>query len=46
MSRDSKSSYFINDQKSTFTDVVQLLKDKGIDMSQNRFLILQVKIIK
>lgn len=40
--RDNKSDYYIDDRKSTFTGVTALLKGKGIDLDNNRFLILQV----
>ncbi len=40
--RSNKSDYYINDRKSNFTEVTDLLKGKGIDLDNNRFLILQV----
>lgn len=40
--RSNKSDYYINDRKSNFTEVTELLKGKGIDLDNNRFLILQV----
>ena len=40
--RNNTSKYFINDRTSTFTEVTTLLKNKGIDLDNNRFLILQV----
>lgn len=41
--RDNKSDYFVDGRKSTFTAVTELLKGKGIDLDNNRFLILQVR---
>lgn len=40
--RNNKSDYYINDRKSNFTEVTDLLKRHGIDLDNNRFLILQV----
>lgn len=40
--RNNSSDYFIDDKKSNFTEVTKLLKSKGIDLDNNRFLILQV----
>lgn len=40
--RDNSSKYMINGRNSTFTEVTELLKKKGIDLDNNRFLILQV----
>jgi structural maintenance of chromosome 4 len=42
--RDNKSDYYINDRKSNFTEVTDLLKGKGIDLDNNRFLILQGEV--
>lgn len=39
--RNNKSDYFINDRRSNFTEVTEMLKGKGIDLDNNRFLILQ-----
>ena len=39
--RSNKSDYYINDRRSNFTEVTDLLKGKGIDLDNNRFLILQ-----
>lgn len=36
------SKYFVNDSKSSFTQVGQLLRGYGVDLDNNRFLILQV----
>lgn len=40
--RDNSSKYYINDRGSNFTEVTKLLKGKGVDLDNNRFLILQV----
>ena len=40
--RNNTSDYYINDRKSSFGEVTELLKRKGIDLDNNRFLILQV----
>ena len=40
--RDNTSKYYINDRASNFTEVTKLLKGKGVDLDNNRFLILQV----
>lgn len=40
--RDNTSIYCINDRGSNLTEVTKLLKGKGIDIDNNRFLILQV----
>lgn len=40
--RDNSSKYYINDRASNFTEVTKKLKGKGIDLDNNRFLILQV----
>ncbi len=39
---DNKSDYFVDGRKSGFGAVTALLKGKGIDLDNNRFLILQV----
>eukprot|EP00667_Euglena_gracilis_P000318 EG_transcript_318 len=41
---DNKSEYFINSRKSTFAEITTLLRDKGIDLDHNRFLILQGEV--
>ncbi|KAL4151345.1 hypothetical protein PRNP1_008293 [Phytophthora ramorum] len=38
------SKYFVNDRPSNFTRVTDLLKEKGIDLDNNRFLILQGEV--
>lgn len=40
--RNNSSDYYIDEKKSNFTEVTKLLKSKGIDLDNNRFLILQV----
>jgi structural maintenance of chromosome 4 len=42
--RDNKSDYYINDRRSNFTEVTSVLKGKGIDLDNNRFLILQGEV--
>lgn len=42
--RTNKSDYYIGDRKSNFTEVTDLLKGKGIDLNNNRFLILQGEV--
>ncbi|CAK9186095.1 unnamed protein product [Ilex paraguariensis] len=42
--RDNSSKYFINDRTSNFTDVTTKLKGKGVDLDNNRFLILQGEV--
>lgn len=44
--RNNSSDYYIDDKKSNFTEVTKLLKSKGIDLDNNRFLILQVRLHK
>ena len=41
---DNKSKYFINSKGSSFTEVTNLLKKKGVDLDNNRFLILQGEV--
>ncbi|KAF4390757.1 hypothetical protein G4B88_015647 [Cannabis sativa] len=43
--RDNSSKYYINDRSSNFTEVTKKLKGKGVDLDNNRFLILQVFIL-
>jgi structural maintenance of chromosome 4 len=40
----NSSKYTINGKNSTFTEVTDLLKGKGIDLDHNRFLILQGEV--
>jgi structural maintenance of chromosome 4 len=40
--RDNKSKYTINGRTSSYTEATTLLKDRGIDLTHKRFLILQV----
>ena len=43
--RDNKSDYYVDGRKSSFGAVTTLLKGKGIDLDNNRFLILQVSAV-
>ncbi|GLE11210.1 hypothetical protein PINS_up023549 [Pythium insidiosum] len=43
-SKSNSSKYFINDNPSNFTQVTALLREKGIDLDNNRFLILQGEV--
>lgn len=38
------SKYYVNDRPSNFTQVTELLQGKGIDLDNNRFLILQGEV--
>ena len=40
--RNNSSVYYIDARKSSFGEVTDVLKGKGIDLDNNRFLILQV----
>jgi structural maintenance of chromosome 4 len=40
--KDNSSDYYIDDRKVQFKEVGQLLRDCGVDLDHNRFLILQV----
>nr|XP_043607688.1 structural maintenance of chromosomes protein 4 [Erigeron canadensis] len=42
--RDNASKYYINGRDSTFTEVTKKLKGKGVDLDNNRFLILQGEV--
>lgn len=44
--RDNTSVYHISGKKTTFKDVGILLRSHGIDLDHNRFLILQVSLLK
>lgn len=44
--RDNSSKYYINDRTSNFTEVTKLLRGKGVDLDNNRFLILQVQVVQ
>lgn len=44
--RDNTSVYHISGKKTTFKDVGNLLRSHGIDLDHNRFLILQVSLLK
>ena len=39
-----KSNYYLDDKKATFADVATYLNSKGIDLDNNRFLILQGEV--
>ena len=43
--KNNTSEYFVNNKKSSFTEVTTLLKAKGVDLNNNRFLILQVRLM-
>ena len=38
------SHYYVNNKKVTYREVIALLKEKGIDLDHNRFLILQGEV--
>ncbi|ETV91308.1 hypothetical protein H310_14128 [Aphanomyces invadans] len=40
----NQSKYFLDGQTSTFTEVTALLRQRGIDLDNNRFLILQGEV--
>lgn len=42
--KNNASKYFINGAGSSFTEVTALLREKGIDLDNNRFLILQGEV--
>ncbi|XP_078438243.1 structural maintenance of chromosome 3 [Wolffia australiana] len=42
--QDNSSKYYINDRASNFTEVTKKLKEKGVDLDNNRFLILQGEV--
>ncbi|KAG2382096.1 hypothetical protein C9374_005888 [Naegleria lovaniensis] len=44
VNRNSVSTYYIDSGKSSYTEVTNLLKSKGIDLENNRFLILQGEV--
>jgi structural maintenance of chromosome 4 len=44
ISKNDESIYKINDQKVSQIDVINLLKGKGIDLDNNRFMILQGEV--
>ena len=39
----NSSKYVLNGKTSTFTDVTDVFKAKGVDLDNNRFLILQAR---
>ncbi|GER48317.1 structural maintenance of chromosomes protein [Striga asiatica] len=42
--RDNSSKYYIDNRASNFTEVTKLLRGKGVDLDNNRFLILQGEV--
>uniref|UniRef100_A0A5K3FCS3 Structural maintenance of chromosomes protein n=1 Tax=Mesocestoides corti TaxID=53468 RepID=A0A5K3FCS3_MESCO len=42
--KDSSNSYYVNDCKASFKEVTSLLRQHGIDLDHNRFLILQGEV--
>ncbi len=42
--RNNTSDYYINDRKASTKEVTDKLKGHGIDLDNNRFLILQVRM--
>ncbi|MCO5547330.1 hypothetical protein L7F22_000778 [Adiantum nelumboides] len=42
--KDSSSKYYLDDRLSNFTEVTKKLKAKGVDLDNNRFLILQGEV--
>jgi len=42
--KDNKSDYWINNKKQSFATVRSLLREEGIDLDHNRFLILQGEV--
>ena len=42
--KDSSSYYCLDDRKKPFKEIATLLRDSGIDLDHNRFLILQVRV--
>lgn len=42
--RNNQSKYYVDGKTSNFTEVVQLLRKRGVDLDHNRFLILQGEV--
>ena len=42
--RSNASNYYVDGRKSSFGEVTDLLKAKGVDLDNNRFLILQARL--
>lgn len=42
--QDSSNAYYVNDCKASFREVTGLLRQHGIDLDHNRFLILQGEV--
>ncbi len=41
--RKNESKYYVSGRASSFTEVTDLLRAKGVDLDNNRFLILQAR---
>lgn len=41
--QNNSSKYYINEEACSFSEVASILKEKGIDLDNNRFLILQAR---
>lgn len=42
--KNNQSKYTVNDRNSSFSEVTEILKKRGIDLNNNRFLILQGEV--
>jgi structural maintenance of chromosome 4 len=42
--RNSHSTYYLNNQPTTYKEICHILRQKGIDLLHNRFLILQGEV--
>ena len=42
--KNNTSNYYLDDKKSNFTEITNLLKKHGVDLNNNRFLILQGEV--
>ena len=42
--KNNQSKYTVNDRNSSFSEVTEILKKRGIDLDNNRFLILQGEV--
>ena len=42
--KSNQSNYFLDGKKKTFKEIGSLLREKGIDLDHNRFLILQGEV--
>ena len=43
--KDNSSYYSLNGKRTQYKEVAKMLRDKGIDLDHNRFLILQVRTV-